>query len=118
MVYIINSDINNRSILILIKLRIEIPLIDLWDFENLVLFVFHFHESHREQFFYIIDHYNFYTTISSLIPHDQFYCAILYFTGSDVFNKNMRLHALEQGFTLNEYTLRPVGSTGMFRLEL
>ena len=48
-----------------------------------------------------------------LIPHDQYYCALLYFTGSDVFNKNMRAHALEDGFTLNEYTLRPMGSTGM-----
>ncbi|VDI55372.1 DNA polymerase beta, partial [Mytilus galloprovincialis] len=47
-----------------------------------------------------------------LIPFDQYYCALLYFTGSDVFNKNMRAHALEKGFTLNEYTLRPLGSTG------
>ena len=47
-----------------------------------------------------------------LIPHDQYYCALLYFTGSDMFNKNMRGHALEQGFTLNEYSIRPVGSTG------
>uniref|UniRef100_K1QPA4 DNA polymerase n=1 Tax=Magallana gigas TaxID=29159 RepID=K1QPA4_MAGGI len=47
-----------------------------------------------------------------LIPHDQYYCALLYFTGSDIFNKNMRAHALEVGFTLNEYTLRPLGSTG------
>lgn len=48
-----------------------------------------------------------------LIPHDQYFCALLYFTGSDVFNKNMRAHALEDGFTLNEYSLRPVGSTGV-----
>ncbi|XP_069125481.1 DNA polymerase beta-like [Argopecten irradians] len=47
-----------------------------------------------------------------LIPNDQYYCALLYFTGSDQFNKNMRAHALEQGFTLNEYCIRPVGSTG------
>ncbi|KAL5022135.1 hypothetical protein ScPMuIL_001290 [Solemya velum] len=47
-----------------------------------------------------------------LIPHDQYYCALLYFTGSDIFNKTMRGHALDQGFTLNEYSLRPVGSTG------
>ncbi|KAG7306243.1 hypothetical protein JYU34_008846 [Plutella xylostella] len=44
-----------------------------------------------------------------LIPREQFHCATLYFTGSDVFNKAMRAHALEQGFTLNEYSLRPVG---------
>lgn len=47
-------------------------------------------------------------------PHDQYYCSILYFTGSDMFNKKMRAHALENGFTLNEYTLRPIGSTGKF----
>ncbi|ELU13471.1 hypothetical protein CAPTEDRAFT_183536 [Capitella teleta] len=48
-----------------------------------------------------------------LIPHDQYFCALLYFTGSDMFNKNMRTVALEQGFTLNEYCIRPVGSTGI-----
>ncbi|KAL0880880.1 hypothetical protein ABMA27_002061 [Loxostege sticticalis] len=48
-----------------------------------------------------------------LVPHDQYYCAVLYFTGSDVFNKGMRAHALEKGFTLNEYSLRPVGVTGV-----
>ncbi|KAJ9588358.1 hypothetical protein L9F63_018284 [Diploptera punctata] len=44
-----------------------------------------------------------------LIPQDQYYLGILYFTGSDLFNKNMRAHALEHGFTLNEYTLRVAG---------
>uniref|UniRef100_A0A674MNN8 DNA polymerase n=1 Tax=Takifugu rubripes TaxID=31033 RepID=A0A674MNN8_TAKRU len=48
-----------------------------------------------------------------LIPKDQYYCGVLYFTGSDIFNKNMRTHALDQGFTLNEYTIRPLGVTGM-----
>lgn len=47
-----------------------------------------------------------------LIPKDQYYCGVLYFTGSDIFNKNMRTHALEKGFTLNEYTIRPLGITG------
>merc|ERR1711915_205263 len=42
-----------------------------------------------------------------LLPHDQFYCGVLYFTGSDVFNKSMRAWAIDQGFTLNEYSLRP-----------
>lgn len=50
-----------------------------------------------------------------LIPKDQYYCGVLYFTGSDIFNKNMRTHALEKGFTLNEYTIRPVGVTGESR---
>ncbi|XP_057212615.1 DNA polymerase beta [Triplophysa rosa] len=48
-----------------------------------------------------------------LIPNDQYYCGVLYFTGSDIFNKNMRTRALEKGFTLNEYTIRPLGVTGM-----
>lgn len=47
-----------------------------------------------------------------LIPHEQYHCAVLYFTGSDVFNKEMRAHALEKRFTLNEYSLRPIGVTG------
>lgn len=49
---------------------------------------------------------------SRLIPKDQYYCGVLYFTGSDIFNKNMRAHALDKGFTLNEYTIRPIGVTG------
>ncbi|XP_071585111.1 DNA polymerase beta isoform X1 [Heliangelus exortis] len=48
-----------------------------------------------------------------LIPKDQYYCGVLYFTGSDIFNKNMRAHALEMGFTINEYTIRPLGVTGV-----
>ncbi|XP_041988099.1 DNA polymerase beta-like isoform X2 [Aricia agestis] len=48
-----------------------------------------------------------------LIPSEQYYCAVLYFTGSDVFNKQMRAHALENRFTLNEYSLKPIGETGM-----
>lgn len=52
-----------------------------------------------------------------LNPYDQFDCAVLYFTGSDLFNKHMREHALRQGFTLNEYTLRPIGSTGNCFME-
>ncbi len=33
----------------------------------------------------------------------HFPCAVLYFTGSDFFNVQMRLLALERGYTLNEY---------------
>ncbi|KAF6084721.1 DNA polymerase beta [Phyllostomus discolor] len=50
---------------------------------------------------------------SWLIPKDQYYCGVLYFTGSDIFNKNMRAHALEKGFTINEYSIRPLGVTGV-----
>nr|XP_002128462.1 DNA polymerase beta-like [Ciona intestinalis] len=48
-----------------------------------------------------------------LIPHDQYFTSLLYFTGSDIFNKRMRTFALEQGFTINEYSVRPQGSTGV-----
>ncbi|KAE8747804.1 hypothetical protein FOCC_FOCC005416 [Frankliniella occidentalis] len=48
-----------------------------------------------------------------LTPHDQYWCSILYFTGSDMFNKEMRTHALQKRYTLNEYSLRPIGSTGV-----
>ncbi|XP_071829199.1 DNA polymerase beta-like [Apostichopus japonicus] len=48
-----------------------------------------------------------------LIPSDQYSCGTLYFTGSDMFNKHMRGIALENGFTLNEYSIRPLGSTGV-----
>uniref|UniRef100_T1J7P5 DNA polymerase n=1 Tax=Strigamia maritima TaxID=126957 RepID=T1J7P5_STRMM len=48
-----------------------------------------------------------------LIPYDQYYCGTLYFTGSDMFNKHMRANALEKGFTINEYCIRPLGITGV-----
>ncbi|XP_076223789.1 DNA polymerase beta [Nomia melanderi] len=48
-----------------------------------------------------------------LAPYDQYYCAVLYFTGSDLFNKNMRAHALEKKYTLNEYTLRRLTPEGV-----
>lgn len=54
----------------------------------------------------------YYFYLFRLIPKDQYYCGVLYFTGSDIFNKNMRTHALDKGFTLNEYTIRPLGVTG------
>jgi DNA polymerase/3'-5' exonuclease PolX len=39
------------------------------------------------------------------IPYNSYYYAILYFTGSKDFNKNMRLNAIAQNYTLNEYGL-------------
>ena len=52
------------------------------------------------------------------MPYDQYYCGILYFTGSDQFNKAMRSHALDQGFTLNEYSLRPIDKGNFLEYEL
>ena len=43
------------------------------------------------------------------IDSDSLPCALLYFTGSGEFNKNMRSFALKKGYTLNEY--------GIFKLN-
>ncbi len=47
-----------------------------------------------------------------LFPQDEYYLALLYITGSKSFNQHMRKIALENGYTLNEYSLRKIGSTG------
>eukprot|EP01089_Gocevia_fonbrunei_P009432 TRINITY_DN21732_c0_g1_i1.p2 TRINITY_DN21732_c0_g1~~TRINITY_DN21732_c0_g1_i1.p2 ORF type:complete len:240 (-),score=35.40 TRINITY_DN21732_c0_g1_i1:54-773(-) len=47
-----------------------------------------------------------------MIPHENFYCGLLYFTGSDFFNNQMRIRAQEKGYTLNEYELCPLGEDG------
>ena len=44
--------------------------------------------------------------IFRLIPNDQYYSGVLYFTGSDLFNQQMRTQANEKGFTINEYSIR------------
>jgi len=42
-------------------------------------------------------------------PETEYPYAILYFTGSDLFNVAMRKYALTKGYSLNEHTLTPVG---------
>ena len=44
-----------------------------------------------------------------LIPQESYGAALLYFTGSGEFNKNMRTYALKNGYTINEY--------GIFKLN-
>lgn len=44
------------------------------------------------------------------IPYESYYSAILYFTGSKDFNKNMRLIANTQNYTLNEYGLYDINN--------
>lgn len=39
------------------------------------------------------------------MPYDVFFPALLYFTGSDMFNITMRVEALRRGYSLNEYGL-------------
>jgi DNA polymerase beta len=41
-------------------------------------------------------------------PKEEYAYAILYFTGSDVFNVAMRRYALTLGYSLNEHTMKPV----------
>lgn len=45
-------------------------------------------------------------------PKEQFGFAILYFTGSDVFNRSMRLFADRKGFTLSDHGLAPHTKAG------
>ena len=44
-------------------------------------------------------------------PKDQYGFAILYFTGSDYFNRSMRLIAEKKGFTLSDHGLAPVAKS-------
>ncbi len=43
-----------------------------------------------------------------VLAPDSFACGLAYFTGSKEFNVAMRQLALEKGYSLNEYTLRPL----------
>lgn len=47
-----------------------------------------------------------------LTLYEQYHCSVLYFTGSDMFNKNMRMYALEKKYTLNEYALKRLTPEG------
>lgn len=48
-----------------------------------------------------------------VFPSDQYYCALLFFTGNDQLNRQMRIIAQEKGYKLNEYSIQKVGSTGI-----
>ena len=45
-------------------------------------------------------------------PKEQFGFALLYFTGSDYFNRSMRLFADKKGFTLSDHGLIPTSKAG------
>ncbi|UJR34273.1 hypothetical protein I4U23_021677 [Adineta vaga] len=53
-----------------------------------------------------------------VFPSDQYYCALLYFTGNDQLNRQMRIVAQEKGYKLNEYSIQKVGSTGVLSKPL
>jgi DNA polymerase beta len=46
-----------------------------------------------------------------LTPANEYAYALLYFTGSDKFNVAFRAHALQEGYTLNEHTMKSVDGT-------
>ncbi|EDV26116.1 uncharacterized protein TRIADDRAFT_50243 [Trichoplax adhaerens] len=56
---------------------------------------------------------NIHRRIDIRLDIEIYLCGLLYFTGSDLFNKRMRQTAIEKGFTLNEYCIRPIGTTGV-----
>lgn len=45
-------------------------------------------------------------------PKEQFGCAVLYFTGSDFFNRSMRYFAKKKGFLLAEHGLYEAHRSG------
>ena len=53
-----------------------------------------------------------------LLQLDHCWCGILYYTGSEVFNRRMRRHAKRRGFLLNEYDLRVVSKEGQLSSPL
>ena len=42
------------------------------------------------------------------VSQDSYICSLLYFTGSDIFNRIFRTVALKSGFSLNNYGLYPI----------
>lgn len=44
-----------------------------------------------------------------ITPEHEYACALLYFTGSDMFNVAFRQRALQKGYTLNEHSMTPCG---------
>lgn len=53
-----------------------------------------------------------------VFPYDEYYCALLYSTGNDSFNIEMRKIAIEKGFTLNEYCLKRLDNEGITWLKI
>ncbi len=45
-------------------------------------------------------------------PIEEFAFAVLYFTGSDMFNRKMRLEAIEKGYHLSDHGMHKVIKNG------
>lgn len=56
----------------------------------------------------------------SLVPDSALgqkcYCSVLYFTGGDIFSRNIRTRAVEMGFATDVPMSHPLGVTGQFTL--
>jgi len=52
------------------------------------------------------------------VPNESYYTALLYFTGSDEFNKKMRLVAIQLGYELSEYGLYKISKNGKKRINI
>jgi len=48
-----------------------------------------------------------------ITPEHEYACALLYFTGSDMFNVAFRQRALQKGYTLNEHSMAPCGDASV-----
>ncbi|XP_074457352.1 DNA polymerase beta-like isoform X1 [Larus michahellis] len=45
-------------------------------------------------------------------PGEKHYCRVPHFTSGDIFNKNIRIHAVEMGFAISVALSHPLGVTG------
>ena len=52
------------------------------------------------------------------IPYESYYTALLYFTGSDEFNKKMRRVAIQLGYELSEYGLYKINNGDKKRIKI
>ena len=52
------------------------------------------------------------------VPYDSYYTSLLYFTGSDDFNKKMRLLAIHLGYELSEYGLFKVSNNKKIKIKI
>jgi DNA polymerase/3'-5' exonuclease PolX len=50
------------------------------------------------------------------VPRHEWACSLLYFTGSDVFNRSIRLRARNMGMNLSQHALRRCANACMLSL--
>ena len=52
-----------------------------------------------------------------IVPIENFFCALMHFTGSGLFNQYMRQHAIKLGYKLNEYNLINTKNNKKFKIS-